>query len=97
MYVVIFRAKVKQLDKEYSETASRMRELAMNQYGCIEFSACMEGMNEIAISYWPTMEHIAKWNDNPEHKAAQELGKSKWYSSHQVQVTKIIREYGKIT
>jgi heme-degrading monooxygenase HmoA len=91
MYAVIFKATIKEFDGQYLEMAGRMRDLAINEYGCTEFSACTEGDKEIAISYWPSMEHIKAWRQNPEHKKAQALGKSKWYSSYQVQVTEILR------
>lgn len=91
MFAVIFKAKIKLLDEQYSVMAERMRALAINEYGCTEFSVCTEGNQEIAISYWPTLEHIDAWHQNPEHKVAQALGKSKWYESYQVQVTEIIR------
>ena len=91
MYAVIFKATIKEFDDQYLEMAGRMRDLAINEYGCTEFSACTEGDKEIAISYWPSMEHIKAWRQNPEHKKAQALGKSKWYSSYQVQVTEILR------
>lgn len=90
MYAVIFKATVKELDDEYSTMAERMRDLAMNQYGCTEFTVCTEGSREIAISYWPSMAHIRAWHQNPEHRKAQALGKEKWYASYRVQVTKLI-------
>ena len=71
--------------------AERMRDLAINEYGCIEFTACTEGNREIAISYWPSIEHVKACHQNPEHKKAQELGKSRWYESYQVQVTEVLR------
>ena len=91
MYAVIFKATIKEFDAQYSEMAERMRDLAVSEYGCTEFTACTEGDKEIAISYWPSMEHIKAWHKNPEHKKAQALGKSKWYSSYQVQVTEVLR------
>ena len=91
MYAVIFKAQIKELDAQYSKMAERMRALAINEYGCTEFTACTEGKNEIAISYWPTLEHIKAWHQNPEHKVAQDLGRSKWYASYQVQVTEVLR------
>ena len=51
MYVVIFRAKASNLDEEYSLMAERMRDLAIIEYGCIEFSTCTEGSAEMALSY----------------------------------------------
>lgn len=93
MFAVIFKAEIAQLDDEYSLIAARMRELAINQYGCVEFSACCEDNQEIAISYWPSQDHITRWKQDPEHLAAQEKGREKWYHSYQVQVVEVLREY----
>ena len=92
-YAVIFTAEINKLDQDYSDTASRMRELAKSKYGCIEFTAVTEGNREIAISYWDSKEQIAAWKRDPEHQLAQELGRSKWYKSYKVQIVRIDREY----
>ena len=93
MYVVIFRAGVNKFDDAYSAMAEQMRKLAINEYGCLEFTACTEGNNEIALSYWESESQIKDWRENPEHLAAQELGKNNWYKSYTVQVVEIVREY----
>jgi heme-degrading monooxygenase HmoA len=93
MYAVIFKATINKLDDTYSKTAARMRELAMNEYGCSEFVSVTEGDHEISISYWKEQKDIIEWKKNSEHLATQELGKSKWYKYYQVQVVEIIREY----
>lgn len=93
MYAVIFRAKVKKLDGQYSVMAKNMRELAMSQYGCTEFTSCTQGGEEIAISYWPSLEHIKTWKNDADHLVAQSLGKEKWYEAYSVQVVEIKREY----
>lgn len=95
MYAVIFRAEIANVDSEYSITANRMRDLAINKYGCKEFIACTEGNYEIAISYWETEAQIKKWKENVEHLSAQNKGRSRWYTSYSVQITKIIRAYNK--
>ena len=97
MYAVIFRAELNELDENYSETAVRMRDRAMSKYGCTEFISVMEGMQEIAISYWETEEQIKQWKQDSEHLAAQELGRSRWYKSYCVQVVEIIRESSRRT
>ena len=71
MYAVIFHAEIAQLDDEYFVTAKQMRELAINEYGCLDFVATTEGAREIAISYWPSLEHIQHWKQNAEHLQAQ--------------------------
>ena len=97
MYAVIFRAEINELDNAYSEMAARMRDLAVMKYGCTEFTAVTEGSKEIAISYWDDQAKIKAWKQDAEHLLAQELGRSKWYKSYQVQVVEIIRAYSKIT
>lgn len=93
MHVVIFRAKIRNLDSEYSTVAARMRELALTEFGCLEFQAVTEGKEEVALSYWPDEESIRAWKSHPEHVFAQQLGKQKWYESYTVQIAHIDREY----
>jgi len=95
MYAVIFKAKTKKLDDAYFEMAKRMRELAINEYGCLEFTAVTEGVNEIAISYWDSYEQIKLWKQNSEHLVAQRLGKEKWYEEYSVEIVEIISKYTK--
>ncbi len=97
MYAVIFRAEINQLDSEYLETANRMRDLALSEYGCIEFTSTTEGSNEISISYWEMQGQIKAWKENEEHLKAQEIGKRKWYKNYSVQIVEILREYGNST
>ena len=93
MFVVIFRAKVRQLDEEYSRVAGRMRDLALAQFGCLEFHAVTEGEDEVALSYWPDEQSIRAWRNHPEHVLAQQAGRDRWYESYSVQVAEIRREY----
>ena len=97
MYAVIFKAEINKIDGSYSAMAKRMRELALNEYGCIEFNATTEGNNEIAISYWNTKEEITEWKKNKEHLKAQELGKNKWYKNYSVEIVEVINKYEKNT
>lgn len=93
MFVVIFRAKVRSTDNEYAQVAARMRELALTQFGCLEFTAVTEGTDEIALSYWPSEGLIRAWKAHSEHVLAQQLGRERWYESYTVQVAEVTREY----
>lgn len=97
MYAVIFKAEINEFDSSYSAMAKRMKELAINEYGCIEFNSATEGNNEIAISYWKTKEQIKEWKNNKEHLKAQELGKNKWYKNYSVEIVEVINKYEKNT
>lgn len=93
MFVVIFRAKVRRSDSEYTQVAARLRALALGQFGCLEFTAVTEGRDEIALSYWPNEESIRAWKAHSEHVLAQQLGRERWYESYVVQVAEVTREY----
>ena len=93
MYAVIFQAELKFQDQEYSETAKRMRELAKNKYGCVEFVSVCEGEEEISISYWESEDQIRRWKQDVEHIKAQEKGKTLWYKSYSIEVCEILRSY----
>jgi heme-degrading monooxygenase HmoA len=93
VYVVIFRAKVRSHDAEYAEVAARMRELALGEFGCIEFHSVTEGGDEVALSYWPDEASIRAWKAHPEHLLAQQAGRERWYESYAVQVARVTREY----
>lgn len=93
MYAVIFRARIAQLDEEYTAVATRMRALAMDEYGCVDFVSVMSGRDEISISYWANEADIQAWKADPEHLLAQEIGRSHWYESYDVQVTRVERAY----
>lgn len=93
MFAVIFRATTGTQDEEYSKTVARMRELAFDKYGCLDFVAVTEGKQEIAISYWENEASIREWKNDSEHALAQELGREKWYESYIVEVVEIKRSY----
>lgn len=97
MYVVIFKAEFKKRDREYLETAKRMRELARIKYGCLEFVSLCEGEKEISISYWESEDQIRRWKQDEEHVKAQEKGKVLWYRSYSIEVAGITRAYSHST
>jgi heme-degrading monooxygenase HmoA len=89
MYAVIFKATINELNNEYFETAAKLRELALTEYGCIEFSSSTQGSKEVAISYWHSKAHIEAWKNVADHQRAQVKGKTHWYRSYQVEIVEI--------
>ena len=88
MYVVIFKAEINELDDNYVNTAYKLRELAKS-YGCTRFESFATDKEEIALSYWPDRESIRRWGADPEHQAAQALGKSTWYKHYSVEIAEL--------
>lgn len=93
MYAVIFRATVRAFDSDYEGMGPQLRELALSDYGCVDFQALIEGDQEIAISWWRSENDIKRWKASAEHQLAQQLGRERWYASYTVQVVKLKREY----
>ena len=93
MYAVIFRAHIRRLDEDYLEMAGQLRQLALDEYGCVEFTSVCEGNQEIAISYWSSLEQIQNWKQDQLHLTAQQLGRDRWYRDYRVEVVELIREY----
>lgn len=94
-YAVIFTSQrsVAHAD-EYELMAKKMIELASEQPGFlgVESARNADGSG-ITVSYWRTLEDIKNWKQNAEHKTAQQKGRSDFYSSYKVRITKVLREY----
>lgn len=93
MYVVIFKAEIKRVDAEYDSTAIRIRELAINEFGCKEYTSLSEGDTEIFMSYWESREQIAAFQAHPVYIAAHERARKRWYKRYDVQVMQLLEEY----
>jgi heme-degrading monooxygenase HmoA len=47
----------------------------------------------VTISYFSSLESITEWKSVTDHRAAQELGREKFYEEYSVQVCEILRDY----
>ena len=98
-YAVMFKSIRDRSNKEnnidYNQTGEYIEDLAKKQDGFIDvedFYNEKTNMN-ITISYWKSLQHIAKWRQNIEHIDAQNKGKSIWYKYYKLRVAKVEREY----
>lgn len=93
-YAVIFSARRRQGDSGYAETATRMAELAARQPGYLGMEhARDEAGFGITVAYFESEAAIRDWKRNLEHIAAQEKGRSTWYSHYEIRVAKVERAY----
>lgn len=94
-YAVIFTSQKRTPAEGYDSMSTRMEELASQQDGYLGVqSARGEDGVGITVSYWKNLESVAKWKAQMEHREAQKNGKSSWYSSYEVRICKVEREYG---
>lgn len=94
-YAVIFSSLRSDGDNGYGQMAERMIELAAQQPGFLgaESARDADGFG-ITVSYWTTTEAIEQWKMQAEHRTAQGLGKSLWYTHFELRVCKVERAYG---
>lgn len=72
-----------------------MLELASQQAGFLGVESVREADGiGITVSYWSSLESIRDWKAISEHRAAQELVRSKWYAEYRVRVCRVEQEYG---
>ncbi|MFD2099987.1 antibiotic biosynthesis monooxygenase family protein [Flagellimonas iocasae] len=91
-YAVIFTNTRTEGDNGYSQMAEEMEKLARKQPGFLDFESARDGLG-VTISYWESLEAIANWKSNMEHREAQKNGIKKWYSWYKVRICKVEREY----
>ena len=91
-YAVIFSSLRTDDDNDYADTAKRMVEIASTQPGFLGFESAREETG-ISVSYWSSLEAIAAWKKNPQHRQAQSRAQE-WYKTFRVRVCRVEREYG---
>ena len=93
-YAVIFTSQRKEADPAYDAMAEAMFTLAAQQQGYLgaEHARDAAGLG-ITIAYFTDEAAIRAWKANAEHRAAQRLGITHWYSRYQIRVAKVERAY----
>ena len=94
-YAVIFSSQRTELDfHDYELMAKLMVELASKQQGFLGVES-VHGENGfgITVSYWESLDAIAKWKKDLSHQKAQKKGKEDWYSAYFTRICKVERDY----
>ncbi|MBI3191051.1 MAG: antibiotic biosynthesis monooxygenase [Pedosphaera parvula] len=94
-YAVIFTSQRSATDEGYGAMAQRMVDLAAQQPGFlgVESVRGTDGLG-ITVSYWQSLEAIARWKAQSEHRVAQQKGKDVWYQHYRLRICRVEREYG---
>jgi heme-degrading monooxygenase HmoA len=94
-YAVIFTSLRTAEEAGYGDTAARMAELAAQQPGYlgVESARGEDGLG-ITVSYWRSLDDIAAWRRQAEHRLARERGRADWYRHYALRIAKVERAYG---
>jgi len=92
-YAVIFTSLRNEKDTGgYAEAAACMLERARRQPGFLGFESARDGLG-ISVSYWRSLEDIAAWRRDAEHRRAQQQA-GRWYDAYRIRICRVEREYG---
>ncbi|KEO77388.1 antibiotic biosynthesis monooxygenase [Paenibacillus polymyxa] len=93
-YAAIFTSERTEGDGGYGVMGDKMVELAAEQPGFLGVESVRDhnGVG-ITVSYWESLDAIKNWKHNELHKVAQEKGKSDWYKTFGLRVSKVERDY----
>ena len=79
-YAVIFSSiRTAQEPEAYAAMAAEMHALAQQQPGFLGIESAREALG-ITVSYWRDEASILAWKQAADHRAAQRLGRERWYS-----------------
>ena len=89
--VTVFRSRLRpESGAEYHETAERMLELARTMPGFVDFTSFEaddgERVSVITFDSWAAQR---AWRDHPEHRAAQQIGRERFYASYDISVCEL--------
>jgi len=91
-YAVIFSSQHSAEHDGYEAMAERMMALASASAGFLgaESARDAEGFG-ITVCYWRSLEEIAAWKRDAEHRVAQRMGREKWYAGFRLRVARVER------
>ena len=91
-YAVIFTSRRSEVDDGYGAMGDRMVELAAQQPGFLGVESVRDAAGlGITVSYWSSLEAIAAWKANAEHRVAQSTGRRKWYAHFETRFARVER------
>jgi len=94
--VVLFRSELgDEAGPDYRATADAMLERARGMPGFVAFrSYAGEDGERLSVIWWESHETLAAWRDDAEHRAAQRLGRDRWYRWFRLEVCDRVRTAG---
>ncbi|WP_131740511.1 antibiotic biosynthesis monooxygenase family protein [Actinomadura roseirufa] len=79
----------------YDEVDDAMGKLSQEQPGYLGRESLPSGENEErSVIYWADEESLKAWRLHPEHQVAIRLGRERFYTSYDIRVARVEREYG---
>lgn len=93
MVVIVFRSKLTPTaGDDYANMAQAMAAHARTFKGFVDMKAFKaEDGERLTMVWWEDQETLQVWASDAKHRAAQELGRQKWYEYYKIEVAEVIR------
>lgn len=94
MVTTIFRSRLRdEHAAEFHALADEMMELARSMPGFVSYRVYVaEDGERASLIEFDTAEHLRAWREHPRHRAAQQLGRERFYEAYTLQVCEPLRE-----
>ena len=95
MVIVLFRSKLTPTAATdgYAEMAEEMDALARTMPGFIDVKAFKADDGErLTVVWWQDEETLKAWREQVRHRAAQRIGRERWYEYYKVEVAEVMRD-----
>ena len=94
MVVVVFRSRLRPENAdEFHALGEEMLERARGMPGFLSYTSFRSDDGERCnIIEFESHEHLQAWREHPEHAAAQQRGRERFYEEYSLQVTEPVRE-----
>lgn len=92
--LTVFRSRLRpESEAEYHEAAGRILELARTMPGFLDFKSFEADDGErVSVITFSSRAAQRAWRDHPEHRAAQQLGRDRFYASYDISVCELVGE-----
>lgn len=93
MLVIVFRSKLTATaGDDYSQMAQAMAAHAKTFKGFVDMKAFKADDGErLTMVWWEDEETLRVWATDAKHRAAQALGREKWYEYYKIEVAQVMR------
>jgi heme-degrading monooxygenase HmoA len=94
MVIAIFRSRLRrEYPAEFQELAAKMLALAQSMPGFISYKVFTSDDGErCSVIEFDSAEQLRAWREHPEHRAAQQLGRERYYEEYSLHVCMPERE-----
>lgn len=92
-HVIVFRSRLRPgVEEAYARRAAAMYAIAVGMPGLVSSKDFVADDGErVAVIEFESAEALRAWREHPEHVAAQQEGRDRWYATYSIQVCVIER------